>query len=441
LGSVAMYHREPRGPAPTDLTLSQVATQVARIAIERARAEALLRERAEELAERDRRKDEFLAMLAHELRNPLAPIRTAVRILQRQGPPDPLLTRNREIVERQVEKMARLLNDLLDVSRITRGMIDLHREKLDLAEVVKDSVEACRPLIEERGHTLNLSQPGAPITAEADRIRVDQILTNLLTNAAKYTDPGGAIHVSLARENGRAILRVTDTGRGIEPELIPHVFELFRQGRRNLDRSQGGLGIGLTLVKSLVEMHGGTVHAESAGADRGAIFSVYLPAAEEPAAAGRPGEDTAPSNATARPGGATRVLVVDDNRDAAEVQAEALRLSGYDVHVAFDGLAAIEAARTYRPHVALLDIGLPRMNGYEVARRLRAHPDTAAIPLVAVTGYGQDQDREEAHRAGFSRYMIKPVDPDELERAIRSLASSAEHGDGRRIHNERETKQ
>jgi PAS domain S-box-containing protein len=412
--------------------LRSVAAQAA-IAIDNARlyqqatAELIERKRAEEaLREADRRKDEFLAMLAHELRNPLAPIRTANRILQEAGPADPLFERNRGIIERQVEKMARLVDDLLDVSRITRGQVRLERGPADLREVVAHAVEAAHPLIEAQGHELSLCLPEAPVVIEADRLRLEQVVTNLLNNAARYTDCGGRITAELQRAGSEAVLRVRDTGRGIGPELLPHVFELFTQGERGLDRSQGGVGIGLTLVKRLVELHGGTVDAMSDGPGRGAEFIVRLPigtALDEEGGANRPDPHERSAGAvcgsSAAMGRSRRVLVVDDNRDGADALVELLELWGYEAHAVYDGARALEAARRLRPAVVFLDIGMPGTDGYQVARQLRGDPELRSAALVALTGYGRSEDRERAAEAGFDLHLTKPVDP----RRIRAFLS------------------
>jgi PAS domain S-box-containing protein len=361
----------------------------------------------ESLREADRRKDEFLAMLAHELRNPLAPIRNAVQLMKLLGPEEPNLRRARELIDRQVVHLARLVDDLLDVSRITRGKIKLHKEPLELATVIARAVEASRPLIEERRHALAVSLPPNPVPLLGDATRLAQVFSNLLNNAAKYTEQGGQIGLTVETDGGAAVVRVRDSGVGISPELLPRVFDLFVQGDRSLARSEGGLGIGLTLVKSLVEMHGGTVEAFSDGPGRGSEMRVRLPVLE-----GRRGQGPgpAPAGAARTRTASRRVLVVDDQADAAESLAMLLRAEGHEVRTAPDGAAALEAARAYHPEVILLDIGLPRMDGYEVARRIRAQAGLEDVVLVAVTGYGQEEDRRRAAAAGFDAHLVKPAD-------------------------------
>jgi PAS domain S-box-containing protein len=374
---------------------------------ERKRLMAELRGRAEELAENDRRKDEFLAMLSHELRNPLAPIRNAVHVLQEvEGGPE--LGMARDVIDRQVTHLARLVDDLLDVSRITRGKVALRREPLVLSEVIARAVETTRPLIESRGHAFTVEVACDVPELYADPTRIEQVVANLLNNAAKYTDTGGRIGLRSACEGHEVVIRVRDSGVGIPADVLPHVFDLFTQAERTLDRAQGGLGIGLTLVKSLVEQHGGRVEAHSPGPGRGSEFVVRLPVQLAPA----PVAPSAPRPAAGR--GPHRVLVVDDNADAADTLALLLRLRGYDVRVARDGPEALEAAREFNPDLVLLDIGLPGMDGYAVARALRAGKAAGRVRLVALTGYGRDEDRRRSAEAGFDDHLVKPVAPDAL---------------------------
>jgi PAS domain S-box-containing protein len=387
---------------------------------DRKRLMAELRSRADELAENDRRKDEFLAMLSHELRNPLAPIRNAVHVLQEvSGGPE--LGQAREVIERQVAHLARLVDDLLDVSRITRGKIALRLETVALEEVVARAVETTRPLIEARRHALSVDVPPDAPRLQADPIRIAQVIANLLNNAAKYTDPGGRIALRAGREGGEAVVRVRDTGAGIPADVLPHVFDLFTQAERTLDRAQGGLGIGLTLVKSLVEQHGGRVEAFSGGPGHGSEFVVRLPLA---AAAVPVVKSVSPQAAIAPT--MRRVLVVDDNADAADTLAMVLGLRGYDVRVARDGPAALEAAREFLPQLVLLDIGLPGMDGYAVARALRSGPANGPLRLVALTGYGREEDRRRSAEAGFDDHVVKPIAPDEL---LQLLAAGASYPD------------
>jgi PAS domain S-box-containing protein len=372
------------------------------------------RKQAEEaLRETDRRKDEFLAILAHELRNPLAPIRNALHILKQPGAAGAVFEQAREMAERQVRHMARLLDDLLDVSQVALGKIELRKEVLDLTAVVRRSVEVVRPLFEQRGHQLTVALPPEPLRVEADPTRLEQIVTNLLNNAAKYTDPGGRIWLLVEQSNCEVRLWVRDTGIGIAAAMLPRVFDLFVQGERRMDRSQGGVGIGLTLVKRLVELHGGRVEASSTGPGQGSEFVVHLPAAPDiGAATGRGAGVDAAASAPAPP---RRVLVVDDNVDAADSLVLLLRLDGHAVRVAYDGPTALLLARAFDPQVVLLDIGMPRMDGYEVARRLRQQPGGRSALVLALTGCGQEADRQRSVAAGFDGHLVKPVEPSVLQ--------------------------
>jgi PAS domain S-box-containing protein len=364
------------------------------------------RRRAEEaLKEADQRKDEFLALLAHELRNPLAPIRNAVEILRAKGPPAPELRWAREVIDRQLEQMTRLVDDLLDVSRITRGKVELRKERIELSMVVGDAIEASRPLIEKWGHELTVTLPPEPVFLDADRTRIGQVLLNLLNNAAKYTDQGGHIWLTGERAGHQVVVRVRDTGVGIAPDMLPGIFEMFRQVDRSLERSRGGLGLGLTLARRLVELHGGTLVAHSPGADQGSEFVVQLPSAAEMVGAPRPGGDG--TEAAPPP---CRILVVDDSQDASESLAMLLRIAGNEVRTAQDGLEAVGAAVAFRPDVVLMDIGLPKLNGYAAARRIRELPSSRAMVLIALTGWGQEEDRRRSREAGFDHHMTKPVE-------------------------------
>jgi CheY-like chemotaxis protein len=380
------------------------------------------RRRAEEsLREANRRKDEFLAMLAHELRNPLAPIRNAAQVLKLVGPADANQQWAREVIERQTQHLTRLVDDLLDVSRITRGKVTLQREPLEFSTVINRAVETSRPLIDARHHHLNVTLPVEPVRVEGDLTRLVQVVANLLNNAAKYTDEGGHISLEVIQEDAEAVIRVRDDGMGLPADLLPHVFDLFTQADRSLDRSQGGLGIGLTLVRSLVEMHGGQVEASSAGLGRGSEFIVRLPALAASQAAGRAASD----RAQARPASPRlRVLVVEDNQDSAEMMAFVVRYDGHEVRLAHDGPAALEVARVFQPEVILCDIGLPGMNGYEVAQRLRQQPGFKQTPLIALTGYGQEEARQRAREAGFDYHLVKPVEPEALGALLISLGTN-----------------
>ncbi|MDY3558005.1 ATP-binding protein [Gemmata sp. JC673] len=356
----------------------------------------------EELRDADRRKDEFLAMLAHELRNPLAPIRNGLAILQMADGDRTAVRRTRDMMSRQVDHLGRLVDDLLDVSRITRGKVELRLETVDLNTILARAAEAVRPLIDARRHHLTLTRPGRPVTVSADPTRLAQVVGNLLTNAAKYSDEGGRIDLILEEDAG-AVIRVRDTGLGIPAEMLPRVFDLFTQVGRTLDRADGGLGIGLTLVKSLVEMHGGTVAAASEGAGKGSEFTVRLPKLE------RDDSDGA-GPAVAAAVTPRRILIVDDNPDAGDSLATLLEMTGHRVEVARSGSQGLEVAARLKPEVAVLDLGLPGMNGYELAGRIRAEPFGRATVLVALTGYGQEEDRRRTKEAGFDHHLTKPAD-------------------------------
>ncbi|MDR3633342.1 MAG: PAS domain-containing protein [Isosphaeraceae bacterium] len=376
------------------------------------------REMEQALKEADRKKDEFLATLAHELRNPLAPIRNALHLLGRADADESAREEVRAVLLRQVDQLARLVDDLMDVSRITRGNIELRNERIDIAAVVRQAVHACHPLMDDRGHTLSVSLPADPVYLDADPTRLGQVLDNLLTNAAKYTDPGGQIELAVNREGPEVVIRIRDTGIGIDPQKLPYIFDLFMQAERRLDRSQGGLGIGLSLVRNLVEMHGGNVTARSEGLGHGSEFEIRLPAlppATVEGDRGRSGMRRQPARALAR----RRILVVDDNVDSARMMALLLKRSwGQEVEVAHDGAAAIEAACTFRPELILLDIGLPGMSGYDVAKDLRQRPEFERTVIVAMTGWGQDEDRRRSREAGIDHHLVKPVDTDDLEQLL-----------------------
>jgi two-component system CheB/CheR fusion protein len=369
------------------------------------------------LRQADRRKDEFLAMLAHELRNPLAPIRNSLHIMRMNRQHDPTAERVAEMMERQVNHLVRLVDDLLEISRITRGKIELRKELVEVAAFIRGAVETSRPLIDAAGHQLAVTIPPEPLTLEGDPVRLAQVFANLLNNAAKYMDAGGQIWLTVRRANSHVAISVRDTGTGIPADMLPHVFDLFMQVDRHAGRSQGGLGIGLTLVKNLVELHDGTVEAHSDGPGRGSEFVVHLPLAPVQCLADIPEKVVNPSLVlTTR-----RVLVVDDNRDAAESLGALLKLLGAEVRVAFNGPEALEALRTYQPGVMLLDIGMPGMDGYEVARRVRQQPEFRHVTLVALTGWGQEEDRRRSAAAGFDYHLIKPADLDALQTILISL--------------------
>jgi signal transduction histidine kinase/ActR/RegA family two-component response regulator len=380
--------------------------------------EESLRRQTEALREADRRKDDFLATLAHELRNPLAPLRNAVQILSLRGDDSAVVAQTNELMDRQIQQMARLVDDLLEVSRIGQGKISLQKAPVDLAEVVATAVETSRPLIESHRHKLTVSLPDRPVRVEADAARLAQVLSNLLNNAAKYTEDGGLIELIAQRTPKEAVLRVRDNGVGIAPEALPQVFDMFMQVESSTDRSQGGLGIGLTLVRRLVEMHGGKIEARSAGLGKGSEFLVRLPALAEPPPESARKLPEASSASSAK--GPRRMLVVDDNVDSAESMALVLRLQGYEVRLAYDGQSALEEAQSFRPEVMFLDLDLPKMDGYEVARRLRLEPAMRYMTLVAMTGFGQEEDRQRTQEAGFQVHLVKPVDFNKVEELLSS---------------------
>ncbi len=378
----------------------------------------------EVLKHADQRKDEFLATLAHELRNPLAPIRTGLHILNLSQDPA-VADRTREMMERQLSHMVRLIDDLMDVSRITSGKVTLRKEQVLLRSVTETAVEASRPVIEAAGHALKLTLPEEPVWLAADPTRLAQVISNLLTNAAKYTPEGGCIELSAASEGGEVIVRVTDTGLGIPPGMLAEVFEMFTQVNRNLERSQGGLGIGLALVKRLFEIHGGTITAESPGLGQGSTFTVRLPRVD--ARAG-PIEKppTAATGSVQLPLPGRRVLVVDDNKDVAESLANMLQIGGHEIQTAHSGPAALDAARPFKPDVVFLDIGLPGMSGYEVAKRLRKEASLSGAVLVALTGWGSDDVKRLSREAGFDFHLTKPVELTAIERILAQVMADGE---------------
>jgi signal transduction histidine kinase/ActR/RegA family two-component response regulator len=367
-------------------------------------------------------KDEFLAMLGHELRNPLAPIQTALQLMRLRG--DGSAERERSVIERQVKHLTRLVDDLLDVSRIARGKVDLDCERVDIADVVAKGIELASPLIEQRRHTLEVHVARHGLAVNGDPLRLAQVVSNLLANAAKYTEPGGRLTVAAEHVDGEVVLRVRDSGVGITPEMLPKVFDLFVQERQTLDRSQGGLGLGLTIVRSIVQMHGGTVSVQSDGPGRGSEFAVRLPTTDTPVPAAMAILGPPPASTGAEAGSEARILVVDDNEDAANMLVHALTARGFHVRAGCDGPEAIRIAAEFKPHIALLDIGLPVMDGYELGQRLRELPGLGAVSLCAITGYAQQEDRERSTAAGFDRHFAKPLDFEVLDAALRELAST-----------------
>jgi PAS domain S-box-containing protein len=396
---------------------------------ERRRLEDQLRKHASELAEADARKNEFLAMLGHELRNPLAPIRNAVKIMKQRGSDDPTLCWARDVIDQQMRQMAQLVDDLLEISRVTRGKVRLQKEVVDVATIVAYAVESSRPIIDRHRHRLSITTPPDSYLVDADPVRMAQVLSNLLNNAAKYTSEGGQIRLTVSAGDGQVRFRVRDNGIGIPPEMLSRIFDLFTQVDHSLDRSQGGLGLGLTLVRGLVEMHGGTVEAASDGLGKGSEFTVMLPlwtggqelSSDSQTARSSPAVSAAPAARDAVR--ARKVLVVDDNLASAKSLEMLLLIEGHEVQVVHDGPSALQAVHVHRHEVVLMDIGLPEMDGYEVARRLRQDPEQKSVLLVAITGYAEDEARRRSRAAGFDFHMVKPVDPDE----ILSLVASPEN--------------
>lgn len=433
LGTFAIYYPSPGEPNAAEIEAVSFLNRTAAIAIEREQADAARRASEAALADANHAKDEFLAMLGHELRNPLSPITTALQLMRLREPK--ALVKERAIIESQVRHVIALVDDLLDVSRIARGKVELRKTPVDIDEIISTAMETAEPLFEAREQTVEVAIKDG-LVVEGDRRRLTQIVTNLLTNAAKYSPPRRTIHVSAAENAGKAAIRVRDEGFGIEPELLPHIFDLFRQGKQAIDRADGGLGLGLAIVHNLVSLHGGSVEASSAGKDRGSEFIVYFPLLahrsarrEDKSAAVRvqPG--------TRRP---LRVLIVDDYANAAESLAALLAAEGFETRVSHDGPAALAAAADFRPQVALVDIGLPVMDGYEVARRLRESAVPGTLALVALTGYGQRSDRQRTLEAGFDAHLVKPVDAASIGGLIERIAERVTSLPARDVGSERE---
>jgi signal transduction histidine kinase/CheY-like chemotaxis protein len=368
-----------------------------------------------------RRRDEFLAMLAHELRNPLAPILNAVHLMRRYGLPSAELEQARAIIQRQSEHLARLLDDLLDLSRVMHGKIELRTQVLDLRDILNDALQSSRSLIDQRRHQLTITLPDGPIYVDADSTRLTQVIVNLLTNAAKYTEPGGRIEIALRREGSQGVLSIKDTGMGIPPSQLANIFEPFMQLDTSLERKRGGLGLGLTLVRRLLELHGGTITANSAGLDQGSEFVIRLPCTEQPASTSchQPQYETS-SNQLTPAVHPRKILLIEDNQDGREMLRDLLRSWGHQVIDVGDGLDGLNAMRRQLPDVALVDVGLPGLDGYELARQVRALPNGDKVCLIAVTGYGQPEDRRRAQEAGFDAHLVKPVDIYKLEQLLAS---------------------
>ena len=383
---------------------------------ERKELEDSLRKMAADLSEADHRKDEFLATLAHELRNPLAPIRNGIELLKRS---DGNVTQSMGVLgvmERQMKHMVRLVDDLIDVSRITRNKLELRKQPVDLAQVLRTAIEANQPLIAEKGHRLEVSLPTTPVTLDADATRLVQVFSNLLNNATKYTEPGGRISVAAERNGAHARIVITDSGSGIPVEMLPKVFEMFTQLDSSIERTQGGLGIGLSMVKRLVEMHGGTISIQSEGIGCGTQAEVRLPATLAP----EPTPWTIKTELP-HPRKGRRILVADDNHDAADSLAKLLSIMGNEVRTAYDGVDAVDLASQFRPDVVMLDFGMPRMNGHEACRRIRATAGLEKTVMIAVTGWGQDEDRLRSQEAGFDLHLTKPIDPAAVESLLATL--------------------
>jgi len=425
---LAMANTALQAEKTRELEALNVSLQQANAELERANAalqgEVTVRSRAEDaLRQADRHKDEFLAMLAHELRNPLAPIRNAVHLMRMKALQDPQMCLARDVIERQLSQLTRLVDDLLDVSRITRGKINLTRQPLKVSELIARAVETVEPIIQGRSQVLTVELPEQPPVVDGDCMRLTQAIANVLGNAAKYTDTGGSIVLQVCARARDVEIRVRDTGIGIPAEVLPKIFDLFTQLDQRMERPQSGLGIGLALVRRLVEMHGGSVSAHSEGAGRGSEFVICLPLMT-PAVLPAVGDQLTAEYQAARPQH-RRILVADDNLDALESLAALLALNGHEVHRAQDGAAALQAAMRHRPEVIFLDIGMPQMDGYEVARRIRAHEWGKEMLLIAVTGWGQESDRQRSFAAGFDFHLVKPVDLEKLNQLLSKVSAVA----------------
>ena len=416
LGAISVHFSEPHRPSEAEMRRLQLYCRQASDFIQRIRLEQTLRQSQQALQEADRRKNEFIALLAHELRNPLAPIRYALATIARPELTGEQKLRAEAIIGRQVSHMSRLLDDLLDISRITRGTLELKRSHVDLAEVISTAVEAAQPFLEAKHHELVVTQPGHPVAIDADAVRLAQVFSNLLINAAKYTGENGRVELEVGNTTAGVTVKVRDNGMGISPEMMPKLFNLFSQAHTTLERSETGLGVGLALVRGLVNLHGGSVSARSEGTGRGSEFIVRLPVGELTGPSAIVPEAVRALGARSR-----RVLVVDDNRDAADSSATLLELQGHRTATAYTGLGGLALGQAFRPQAVLLDIGLPDVNGYELARRIRATDWGQGVCLVAITGWGQDADRERAFAAGFDHHLTKPVVPQVIETLLREL--------------------
>jgi len=418
IGALSVYHRQPRRPSEREMDLVEVCASQATAFIENARLYDALREA-------DRSKNEFLATLAHELRNPLAPIRNAVHVLQLVLHLNGARTEESkwalDVIERQMQQLSRLVDDLLDLARITSGKLELRKDRIALSDILNAAVEASSPLIDGFGHELVVAEPPEPLFLDGDLARLAQVVSNLLNNAAKYTERGGLIRLIAERRGNEATITVRDNGTGIPADMLPLIFDMFNQGGRGADPAQNGLGIGLTLVRRLVEMHGGTVDAHSPGVNQGSELTVRLPLAPEPVPI-----DAAPlaQSEPAIPRSALRILVVDDNPDSADSLAALLAIPGNQVKVAYDGVEGLALAEEFQPDAALLDLRLPRMDGYEVAQRIREQPWGKGMVLIALTGWGQEEAKQLSREVGFDQHLVKPVNPAELLELVASLHQS-----------------
>ena len=411
LGVLSVHYRLPRGTVERDMQMADVCARHAADAIEAYRGIEQLKRAERELRDLDQRKNQFLATLAHELRNPLAPLRNGLEVLRLAGGGGEMGDRARAMMERQLRQMVRLVDDLLDVSRISRDKIELRRESIELAAVLGSAIEASQPLMAERGHAFEADIPATRIVLDADMTRLAQVFGNLLNNAARYTPNGGRVALAVEAREGEVAVTVRDNGIGIPADMQARVFDIFTQVDRSLEKTQGGLGIGLSIAKRLVEMHGGAIEVRSAGHGAGSEFTVRLPARVDTAASGESRQ--------------RRILVADDNEDAAITLSMLLEAFGNEVRVAHDGEQAVEMAQSFRPDVILLDIGMPKLDGYQACERIRLQPGGAAAFMVALTGWGGESDKERARAAGFDRHLVKPIDPKILETLVHELPAPA----------------
>lgn len=413
----------PTAPDQAPLIISVLLGVMVALVCESLRIAAQYQARlAQQARENARRKDEFLATLSHELRNPLAPIRMAMYQLDHIDSSDPRGAQLRQLVTSQVEYLVRLVDDLLDLSRITRGKVELQFERVSLKTIVEGAMDLVRPLVQEKEHDLQVDLPAEEVYLHADAVRLTQVLANLLHNAVKYTDNRGRIWLNARTKNRQVVIRVHDTGIGITPEMQERIFDLFQQGHPSIEQSRGGLGIGLTLARDLVEMHGGIVEVASPGLGMGSEFTVRLPVVASPV---EPLPVTPPDLSPPTAHAPLRILVVDDAVTVATTMANVLRFWNYTVEVSYDAFSALEAASRFKPDVVLADLGLPRMNGYQFAEEVRRLPELQQVVLIAVSGYGQPTDRERSQAAGFARHLVKPIDPDELQQVLEGIAASA----------------